>query len=108
MESKLRPYEVSDVDGFLEWACDDEVIRTSRLRHYTQREDALLIILRKLHFLIHGTGLYVWRTIQLDSYVSNQVRYYALGSQYWGEGITTMAVKMVISLVCLNLKSFRT
>ncbi|KAK7824999.1 hypothetical protein CFP56_033889 [Quercus suber] len=50
----------------MELACNDQVIRTSRLRYYTSRKDAL-DYLRKFQFLTHGTEPYVWRTIQLDS-----------------------------------------
>ena len=41
MEIKLRPYQFSDVDEFMELACNDQVIHMSRLRYYTSREDAL-------------------------------------------------------------------
>ncbi|KAL5785579.1 hypothetical protein ACOSQ2_007971 [Xanthoceras sorbifolium] len=41
MEITLRPYQLSDVHDFMEWANDDEVILTSRLRHYTSMEDAM-------------------------------------------------------------------
>ena len=41
MEIKLRPYQFSDMDEFMELACNDQVIRMSRLRYYTSREDAL-------------------------------------------------------------------
>ncbi|KAL4642389.1 hypothetical protein ACB092_02G013900 [Castanea dentata] len=66
-----------------------------------------LIILRKLQFLTPGTGPYVWRTVQLDSCVKPGSDYhicrgqisYALGSKYWNKGITTVAVKLVISSV---------
>ena len=41
MEIKLRPYQFSDVDGFVELAFNNQVICMSRLRYYTSREDAL-------------------------------------------------------------------
>ena len=41
MEIKLRPYQFFDVDEFMELACNDQVIRTSRLNYYTSREDTL-------------------------------------------------------------------
>ena len=41
MEIKLRPYQFSDVDEFMELACNDQVIRMSRLSNYTSSEDAL-------------------------------------------------------------------
>ena len=41
MEIKLRPYQFSDMDEFMELACNDQVIRMSRLSNYTSSEDAL-------------------------------------------------------------------
>ena len=58
----------------MELACDDQVIRTSRLRYYTLRKDAL-DYLRKFQFLTHDTEPYVWRTIQLDSCVKPRSDY---------------------------------
>ncbi|KAG6732237.1 hypothetical protein I3843_01G159600 [Carya illinoinensis] len=107
MEIKLRPYELSDVDAFMEWACDDEVIRKSRLRHYTSREDALV-------YLQEVAIPHPWyRAICLEEIPigficvkpgsANErcrgVISFALGSKYWGKGITTMAVKRVMSTV---------
>ncbi|OMO85665.1 hypothetical protein COLO4_21506 [Corchorus olitorius] len=37
----LRPYELSDIDEFMEWANDEEVSRLSRLEHFNSREDAM-------------------------------------------------------------------
>ena len=41
MEIKLRPYQFSDVDGFVELAFNNQVICMSRLSNYTSSEDAL-------------------------------------------------------------------
>ena len=41
MEIKLCPYQFSDMDEFMELACNDQVIRLSRLSNYTSSEDAL-------------------------------------------------------------------
>ena len=41
MVIKLRPYQFSDMDEFMELACNDQVIRMSRLSNYTSSEDAL-------------------------------------------------------------------
>lgn len=107
METKLRPYELFDVDNFMEWACDEEVIRTSRLKHYTSREDALNYLQEVA--IPHP----FYRAIRLEkspigficikpgsaSERCRGVISLALGSKYWGKGITTMAVKMVMSTV---------
>ncbi|XP_050240596.1 uncharacterized protein LOC126689445 isoform X2 [Quercus robur] len=107
MEIKLRPYQLSDVDDFMEWACDDQVIRTSRLRYYTSREDAL-------DYLREVAIPHPWyRAICLedrpigficvkpgsDCEICRGQISYALGSKYWNKGITTEAVKLVISSV---------
>ena len=107
MEIKLRPYQLSDVDDFMEWACDDEVIRTSRLRHYTSREDALDYLkevalphpwYRAICLEDRPIGFICVKPGSSNERCRGQISY-ALGSKYWGKGITTMAVKMVISSV---------
>ncbi|KAK3190081.1 hypothetical protein Dsin_029642 [Dipteronia sinensis] len=107
MEITLRPYQLSDVDDFMEWANDDQVIRSSRLRHYTSKEDALT-------YLQEEAIPHPWyRAICLGSrpigFVSVKpgsdhqrcrgVMSYALGSKYWGQGITTVAVKLAAPFV---------
>uniref|UniRef100_A0A5B7BCG4 Putative Acyl-CoA N-acyltransferases (NAT) superfamily protein n=1 Tax=Davidia involucrata TaxID=16924 RepID=A0A5B7BCG4_DAVIN len=106
MEIALRPYQVSDVEDFMEW-CDDEVVRLSRLRHFTSREDAV-------SYLKETVIPHPWyRAICLDNRPIGFISItpgsgdercrgritYALGSKYWGQGITTVAVKKVISTV---------
>ncbi|XVE81640.1 hypothetical protein DITRI_Ditri15bG0081400 [Diplodiscus trichospermus] len=59
----------------MEWSCDDEVISRTRLRHFTSRADALSYL-------------------KCRGSIS-----YALGSKYWGKGIVTKAVKMVVPIV---------
>ncbi|XP_030961393.1 uncharacterized protein LOC115982813 isoform X2 [Quercus lobata] len=107
MEIKLRPYQLSDVDDFMEWACDDQVIRTSRLRYYTSREDALDYLkevaiphpwYRAICLEDRPIGFICVKPGSDNEICRGQISY-ALGSKYWNKGITTMAVKMVISRV---------
>ncbi|TXG72083.1 hypothetical protein EZV62_000662 [Acer yangbiense] len=103
MEITQRPYQLSDVDDFMEWANDDQVIRSSRLRHYTTNEDALT-------YLQEEAIPHPWyRAICLDDHPIGFVSVkpgsdhqrcrglisYALGSKYCGKGITTVAVPFV-------------
>ena len=105
MEITLRPYQLSDVDVFMEWACDDEVIRSSRLRHYSSKEDAM-------NYLKEEAIPHPWyRAICFDGrpigFISVRpgssggrcrgIISYALGSKYWGRGLATLAVKMAVS-----------
>ncbi|GMY27370.1 uncharacterized N-acetyltransferase p20-like isoform X1 [Fagus crenata] len=103
MEIKLRPYQLSNVDDFMEWACDDEVIRTSRLRHYTSREDALEYLkevafphpwYRAICLEDRPIGFICVKPGSSNERCRGQISY-ALGSKYWGKGITTMVVKMI-------------
>ncbi|XP_059435087.1 uncharacterized protein LOC132168039 [Corylus avellana] len=96
----LRPFKLSDVDDFLKWARDDRVTRYLRW-NVTSRE--ALIYLEKDH---------PWhRSICLDdrSIGSISIRPesgdnrcrahigYALATDYWGQDIVTIALKMAIS-----------
>ncbi|OMO85662.1 hypothetical protein COLO4_21503 [Corchorus olitorius] len=106
-EITLRPYEVFDIDEFLEWANDEEVIRLSRLEHFNSREDALCYF--KEVVIPHPC----YRAICLDGRPIGFIFFepgsgktrcrgligYALGAKYWGQGITTKAVKMLTSAV---------
>ncbi|KAK6913960.1 GNAT domain [Dillenia turbinata] len=108
MEIILRPYDFSDVDDFIKWADDEEVIKPSRLRHFSSREDALNYMKDNImpHPWYRAICLSDNRPIGFIAVVPgsgpNICRgriSYALGSKYWGQGITTMAVKKVVSSV---------
>ncbi|KAL5541542.1 hypothetical protein UlMin_009252 [Ulmus minor] len=103
----LRPFKLSDVDDFLKWASDERVTRYLRWNTITSKEEALTYIEKVA--IPHP-----WRrTICLDGcsigYVSikpesgdNKCRAhvsYAVGVEYWGQGIVTMALRMAINLV---------
>ncbi|KAJ4822240.1 hypothetical protein Tsubulata_035661, partial [Turnera subulata] len=101
----LRPFKLSDVDDFLKWASDDRVTRYLRWNSITTREEALA-------HLQNVAIPHPWRrSICLDhrciGYISifpesgeDRCRAnfgYALATEYWGQGITTVAVKMALS-----------
>ncbi|KAK2647047.1 hypothetical protein Ddye_022242 [Dipteronia dyeriana] len=90
-EITLRPYQLSDVDDFMEWENDDKVIRSSRIWHYTTNED---VISRMSPYPIPGTEPSAWTALQSVSYQSSQaliirdaeerglMRYALWGSKY--------------------------
>ncbi|EXB63469.1 putative N-acetyltransferase p20 [Morus notabilis] len=101
----IRPFKLSDVDDFLEWASDDRVTRYLRWNTITTKEEALTYVEKVV--IPHP-----WRrTICLDGrsigYVSvkpesgdNKCRAhvsYAVGAAYWGQGIVAMALRVMIS-----------
>ncbi|KAF3457113.1 hypothetical protein FNV43_RR01770 [Rhamnella rubrinervis] len=106
MEITLRPYQLSDVEDFMDW-CDDKVVALSWLSHYSTKQEAATYI--KEVAMPHPW----YRAICLDGRPVGFVGFapgsgdyrckgsisYALGSKFWGQGITTRAVKMAIPCV---------
>ncbi|OVA15511.1 GNAT domain [Macleaya cordata] len=72
----IRPFKLSDIDDFMMWASDEKVVRFSRMNPFTSKDDG--------EFICKGD------------------MGYGLASQYWGQGIATMAVKMALSSVFLE------
>ncbi|XP_042496345.1 uncharacterized N-acetyltransferase YoaA-like [Macadamia integrifolia] len=107
----LRPFKLSDVDDFMVWAGDNQVTRFLRWKTFKSRDEALTFI--KDVCIPHP-----WRrSICLDNrsigFVSvfpasgeDRCRAdigYALATQYWGQGIVTIAVKMALASVFKDL-----
>lgn len=103
----LRPFKLSDVDDFLKWASDDRVTRYLRWDSITSREEALT-------YLEKVAIPHPWRrSICLDDrsigYVSIRPESrddrcrahisYVVGTDYWGQGIVTTALKIAVSKV---------
>lgn len=103
----LRPFKLSDADDLLIWASDDKV--TSYLRWHT-----ITSIEAASKYIQEVAIPHPWRrSICLDDrsigYISvrpesgserHKARIaYAVGSDYWGQGIVTMAIKMAIPIV---------
>ncbi|KAK4425656.1 hypothetical protein Salat_1759600 [Sesamum alatum] len=103
----LRPFRPSDAEDFLAWAGDDKVTRYLRWNTITSGEEALIYIQQVA--IPHP-----WRqSICLDDcsigYISikpesSNDRHrahvgYAIGSDYWGQGIVTAAMKIAIPIV---------
>ncbi|KAJ9700384.1 hypothetical protein PVL29_005942 [Vitis rotundifolia] len=94
----LRPFKLSDVEDFMSWAGDDRV---------TSREEAF-------KYLKEVAIPQPWRrSICLDDRSIGDISVkpesgddrcrahigYALGWEYWGQGIVTVALKMALSIV---------
>ncbi|GAB2269928.1 hypothetical protein Dimus_004846 [Dionaea muscipula] len=113
MEITLRPYSLSDIDDFIEWASDDEVILWSRLTHLPTKDDALRYL--KEFMIPQQQHQHQWcRAVCLDGKPVGFILVvrptgihesagrcrgqmaYALGRKYWGRGIMPEAVKMAL------------
>ncbi|XP_038723690.1 uncharacterized N-acetyltransferase p20-like [Tripterygium wilfordii] len=104
----LRPFNLSDVDDFLKWASDDRVTRYLRWNSITSQEEALA-------YLEKVAIPHPWRrsicvddrsigyiSIKPESCEEDKCRAhvgYALATEYWGQGIATLALKMAVSKV---------
>ncbi|XP_068635975.1 uncharacterized protein [Aristolochia californica] len=106
-EITLRKFDLSDVDDFMVWATDDRVSRFCSWDTYTSKEAGLA-------YLRDTVLPHPWfRAICVDNRPIGAISLipgsgndecraemgYVLASGYWGKGIATRAVKMVVSRV---------
>ncbi|KAI3928943.1 hypothetical protein MKW92_018584 [Papaver armeniacum] len=88
----LRPFKLSDIDDFMVWANDDQVIRYNGVTGFTSKEGGL-------RYLREVAIPHPWRrSICLDDYIG-----YAVASQYSGQGIATVAIKIALSRVFVDI-----
>ncbi|KAJ4954713.1 hypothetical protein NE237_011496 [Protea cynaroides] len=107
----LRPFKLSDVDDFMEWAGDDQVTRFLRWKTFASRDEAS-------NFIKDVCIPHPWRrSICLDDHSIGFVSIfpasgddrcradlgYALAVKCWGQGIATIAVKMALASVFKDL-----
>lgn len=103
----LRPFDLSDVDDFMVWATDDRVSRFCSWDTYTNREDVLnymkAVVLPHPWFrAICIEGRPIGAISIAPGSHSDRCRGelgYVLSSEYWGQGVATVAVKMVINTI---------
>lgn len=105
-EITLRPIELTDVDDFMEWATDEKVSQFCTWDTYTCKDEAL-------DYINNNAILHPWlrvictknRAIGAISVTPNSGYLdscraelgYVLAYKYWGKGIVTKAVKIVVS-----------
>ncbi|XP_042500457.1 uncharacterized N-acetyltransferase p20-like [Macadamia integrifolia] len=103
----LRPFELSDVDDFMLMVGDDRAMRFTRWNTFTSKEDALMQL--KNVCMVHpwcrsiclddrSVGLISVRPASGDDRCRAEIGY-GLAVDYWGQGITTIAVKMALPIV---------
>ncbi|XP_056697222.1 uncharacterized protein [Spinacia oleracea] len=110
-EITLRPYKLSDVDDFIRWACNSEVLQYINLQFWvnvnSSREQVVtyfneVVITHPWYqaICLDGQAIgYVVLEREPGKYGLDRGRAklsYALGREYWGRGITTIAVKTTI------------
>ncbi|KAM7462812.1 hypothetical protein LguiA_030933 [Lonicera macranthoides] len=103
----LRPFKLSDADDFLSWASDNRVTQYLRWNTINTREEALKYIQEVA--IPHPWRRSICLADRSIGYVSVKPEFgidrhrahvgYAVGAEYWGRGIVTMAMKMAIGVV---------
>ncbi|KAF3457114.1 hypothetical protein FNV43_RR01771 [Rhamnella rubrinervis] len=102
----LRPFDLSDVDDFMEWAAHDKVTQYSSWGPLTSKEEGLHFIqksvtqpwLKSICLDDKSIGL-ISVTVQPGCNRCRAEIGYVLGSKYWGKGITTYVVKLVVNAI---------
>ncbi|KAI3845743.1 hypothetical protein MKW92_027824 [Papaver armeniacum] len=96
----LRPFKLSDIDDFMVWANDDQVIRytgvtgfTSCHSHPWRRSICLDDCSIGFISVYPGSG----------DYICKGDIGYAVASQYSGQGIATVAIKIALSRVFVDI-----
>ncbi|GLJ33330.1 hypothetical protein SUGI_0670590 [Cryptomeria japonica] len=107
----LRNFEESDVDDFMEWATDEEVYRFSKHLPYKSREQAE-------NYLKNEAMVHPWlKAICLNGRAVGSISLrrgcddcwckagigYRLARRWWGEGLTTQAVKLALSTAFIDM-----
>ncbi|KAH6769915.1 hypothetical protein C2S52_014718 [Perilla frutescens var. hirtella] len=104
----LRKISLSDVDDFMAWASDERVARFCIWDTYTSKEQAEDFIknkaiphpwLRVICIENRAIGTISVTPFSEDYYGCRAELGYAIAHRYWGRGIVTSAVKMVVSTI---------
>ncbi|KAK4851065.1 hypothetical protein QYF36_012166 [Acer negundo] len=103
----LRPFKLSDVDDFMIWAGDDQVMRPLRWNTFTSREEALTYI--KDVCIPHPWRRSICIRDRSIGFVSifpgsgnDRCRAdvgYAVAEEFWGQGVATKAVEIALGEV---------
>lgn len=102
----LRLFHLSDVDDFLKWASDDKVTRYLRWNTVTSREEAMSYLEKvaipqpyRRSICLDERHSIGYVSVKPGSGEDDKCRAhlgYAVSAEYWGQGIATAALKMVV------------
>lgn len=103
----LRPFQLTDADDFLSWVSDDKVTRYLRWEILTSREEALTHLEKvaiphpwRRSICLHGRSIgYVSVRPEPGDDRHRAHVGYAVGSEYWGLGFATAALRLAMPLV---------
>ncbi|KAK3011264.1 hypothetical protein RJ639_010615 [Escallonia herrerae] len=107
----LRPFRLADAPDMMLWAGDDQVTRTLRWKTLTSIEEAVTFIEEvciphpwRRSICIDGRSIGFVSIFQGSGEDRCKADIgYAIAAKYWGQGITTKAVKIAVSNVFIDL-----
>ncbi|KAF3339037.1 N-acetyltransferase p20 [Carex littledalei] len=111
-EVTLRPFDLADLDDFYAWASDDLVSVWCCFDTYTNKEDLLNFMkrfvlphpwMRAICYYGRPVGAIVVTPHRGEAQCRGELGY-MLATQYWGKGIVTKAVQLVLRTVFEDLK----
>ncbi|KAL3648985.1 hypothetical protein CASFOL_005388 [Castilleja foliolosa] len=103
----LRPLDISDADDFFKWYSDEKVSKFCSWNAFTSKEAAIdhvatTVVPHPWHKAICVSGRAVGSVSVTPFSGSDRCRAelgYVVGSDYWGKGIATVAVKAAANAV---------
>ena len=107
----LRPFSSMDIDDFMEWATDDEVTKYMMWNSYTSRSDAESffknVVEKHPWFKAICLGEKTIGSITLDKgkgpHSCKAELGYVIARRYWGKGLATRAISLVIQTAFTDL-----
>lgn len=103
----IRPFKLSDIDDYMVWASDEKMIKDSKMKAPSSQEDALRYLkevaiphpwCRSICIDDRSIGLIIMYPGSNEFICKGEVGY-TLASEYGGQGIATMALKLALSSV---------
>ncbi|KAJ3705644.1 hypothetical protein LUZ61_009349 [Rhynchospora tenuis] len=106
-EVTLREFELTDVDDYFVWASDDRVSPWWRWDTFTLKEDVLAFMEKTVlphpwmrAICLNGRPVgAIWVTHRTAEHQCCAELGYVIASQYWGRGIATEAVNLVLGTI---------
>ncbi|XP_069145725.1 uncharacterized protein [Solanum lycopersicum] len=107
----LRLLEASDAGDFMEWCSDENINKFSQQRTFKSKEDAMIHLAKYIvprrwfrAICLNGNpiGYISVSPLRDGSDKSKGEIKYVLSSKYWGRGIATKAVKMMVATIFVD------
>jgi RimJ/RimL family protein N-acetyltransferase len=101
----IRPFIESDIEDVLLWLGDNRVLQNTRMETSNSKEEALDFIKTKWIYPLHQSiclddhSIGIIYVLPYDNEKHKADLGYAIGCNYWGQGIVTKALKILLCKV---------